>query len=411
MNVKVAVFGTFDTKGREFDLLKSCIEQNRLQTILIDTGLTRSTYLQGDYIIRDLLRQEGKALEDVSNAAHRAEYLELISVRAADLIETLQRNGQIRGAISMGGGQGTYIAGKILRALPIGFPKVLLSTLALVEGSAAQFTHLNDTVVLNSLVDVAGINSLLKKTILSAAGSLCGMVRAFETCDDDKMPAVAISAWGVVTPCINRVRDFLDERGIEPLVFHSNGEGGMVLESLSRQGAVDAVVDVCWSEESIALAGGPLPFVPGRLEGAAEGHVPRVMAPGGLDMILVRKEDILPGGKFHGRPLYQHNPEVRFVRSKREENIAFGKHMAQKLNKATAPVKLLLPLKGLSAIDCEGQIFYGPRIDRVLFDVLWTEITNPLVEIREVPYHINSPQFAAEVIGELTKILQKENYS
>lgn len=403
MQASVAVFGTFDTKGREFELLKTVLEYNGVQTVMIDTGLTKSTYLNGDIIVREHISAD--ELGDVTDSRQRAHSLELISQRAAKLVSDMQCSGKISGVISMGGGQGTYIAGKVMRMLPVGFPKVLLSTLALVQGSAAQFSHLNDTVVINSLVDISGINGLLKNTINEAAGALCGMINALGKCSREERKSAAISAWGVTTPCVNYIRGYLDSVNVDPLVFHSNGEGGAILESLCRQKAVCAVVDITWSEESIPLAGGALPFVPGRFEGAIESRIPRVMAPGGTDMILARAADIAEGGRFYGRKVYQHNPEVLFVRSTAEDNLRFARSMAQKLNRSSAVVKLLLPLGGLSSVDMQGQLFWDQDCDYVLFETLKKEIHNPLVEIRELDCHINSGEFAKTVISELSQII------
>lgn len=409
MKNTIAVFGTFDTKGQEFALLKEMLGCCLADAVMIDTGLGKAYSCPADYVVREMLEAEGKTLSDPGNAALRADYLEQIARRTAKLLSSLQKEGKIQGAVSMGGGQGTYIAGVVMRSLPIGFPKVLLSVIAHIADSAQQFEHLNDTVVLNSLVDIAGVNQLLKKTMLEAAGAVAGMAEAMKHGSLAARKTVGISAWGVTTPCVNFLGSYLEKQGVEPYVFHANGEGGSVLETLIRQGEINVVADITLSELSIPLAGGALRETAGRLESACAGGVGQVVVPGGLDMVLARAEDLEPGGKFEGRTVYRHNPQVLFIRSNEEENLRFAEVIAKKLNRAKGPAVLLLPLKGLSAVDREGEIFYRPDIDEVLYRALKEKIMNPLVAVREVDAHINSEAFAQEVIKELDIFLNEGN--
>ena len=409
MKKKAAVIGTFDTKGGEFLILIEKLRDLGMEAVTIDTGLGRNENIEADYFISDMLAREGHRMEEAQNAAKRSEYLEQIADRAAQVVMDLAERGVVSGAVSMGGGQGSFIAGMIMRALPIGFPKVLLSTIALVESSAKQFKYLNDTLVLNSLVDIAGKNSLLELTISEAAGAMAGMISGVASGSKagnsgKQKPAVGISAWGVTTPCVSMVRSLLEEEGMEVFVFHANGDGGMVLENLVRQGALSAVADLTLPEISMPLAGAPVSEIPGRLENAGRLGIPLVVAPGGLDMVLSSKEQLEPGARFCGRKVYRHNPEVAFVRSNEKENKLFGKVIAEKLNNASGPVKVLFPLKGLSAIDREDEIFYDPQTDRVLFQTISTGIENPRVEIRELPEHINSKEFAKAVADAVKEI-------
>lgn len=410
MDKRAAVIGTFDTKGEEFLMLIRKLKDLQVDVITIDTGLGKNESFEADYSAALILKSEGYRMDEIASAEKRAEYLEKTAEKAAQIVLELSESGKARGAISMGGGQGSFIAGIVMRALPIGFPKVLLSTIALVESSAKQFKNLNDTVVMNSLVDISGCNSLLEMTISEAAGCIAGMLEN-QTANgiNSGKPAVGISAWGVTTPCVNMVRSLLEADGIEVYVFHSNGDGGMVLENLIRQGALCAVADLTLPEISMPLAGACVSPIPHRLENAGEAGIPQVVAPGGLDMVLASADQLAAGGRFYNRKVYQHNPQVAFVRSSPDENKAFGKAIADKLNHAKGPVKLLLPLEGLSAIDKKGEIFYDPQTNQVLFDTLTSLITNNRVEILEADSHINSRSFAEAVVKSLKEISPELN--
>jgi len=406
MGKKAAVIGTFDTKGQEFLLLIEKLKEAGVEAVTIDTGFGENDFIHANYYVAKILREEGLVTDDIKCAGKRALLLEIIANRAAQIVTELKESGEVQGAISMGGGQGSFIAGIVMKNLPVGFPKVLLSTIALVESSAKQFKHLNDTLVMNSLVDIAGINSLLIMTITEAAGALSGMLNfqyGFET--NDRKPAIGISAWGVTTPCVNMVRGMLEAEGIEVYVFHSNGDGGMILENLIRQGALCAVADITLSEISMPLAGANVSPVPNRLENAGTARIPQVIVPGGLDMVLASGEERKSGGKFSGRIVYQHNPDVAFVRSSKDENIIFGKVIANKLNKTKGAVKLLLPLKGISAIDKEDEVFYAPEIDAELFAALKSNLANEDVKIEEIEEHINSHNFAEKIVEALKEIV------
>ena len=395
MNMKytIAVFGTFDTKGMEFKALTQIIQSNGFDVITIDTGLWDNSWIAADYIIR-------KMIPGFDN-----EGLRKISEKTAELLSLLQKEKKIAGVISMGGGQGTFIAGCVFRRLPIGFPKVMLSTIALIESSAAQFKHMNDTVVLNSLVDIAGVNSLLMQTMVEAAGCICGMVVATEKIEISSKKAVGISAWGVTTPCVNEICKCLEKNDTEAYVFHSNGEGGAILEKLIKQGKLAAVADITLSEITMKLAGSNIDTVEDRLENCGKEKIGRVIAPGGIDMILAKPADIEKGGKFYGHKVYHHNPEVIFVRSNKEENLLFAEKLSEKINKTIAPVSVLLPLKGVSAVDKKDEIFFDSETDGFFFETLKQRINNPLVQIKEVPAHINDIEFSNAIWNELCKFL------
>ncbi|WP_122644124.1 Tm-1-like ATP-binding domain-containing protein [Luxibacter massiliensis] len=392
MKPTVAVLGTFDTKGEEFCYLIQCLESFHMAVITVDLGTREQRYIPAHYRAAEgiSLGQAGELSKD--------QWMKAMAASGAKTVQDLLREKRIQGIISMGGGQGTFLANQIFRELPLGMPKLLLSTLALLKDSASQFTGLNDTLVMNSLVDISGLNTILKDNIQRAAGALAGMLSfKVQAKNKEKKRAVGISCWGVTTPCVDVVRKTLEMRGYEVYVFHANGEGGTMLERFVREGFLDGVVDVTLSEVSMPLAGSYQEPVRGRLESSGSRRVPRVVAPGGLDMVLRHKGE---AEGIVGRKVYFHTPDVVFVRSNIEENRLFASVISEKLNQCEGPVALMLPLKGISKVDVLGEIFFEPETDAVLFGML-KHCVSDKVEIIEMDCDINHPAFgekAAQVL-------------
>ena len=406
MGKTAAVIGTYDTKEKELQLLTQRLNQAGVHTIAVDTGLGGHKGREADFMTSQLLKEEGYLDRIPKTSEEKADYLDKTARKAAEVVCRLQQEGKIHGAISIGGGQGSFIAGTVMRALPIGFPKLLLSTIALVESSAGQFKHLNDTLVMNSLVDIAGMNSILDGVITKAAGAMAGMLDLDTTSrKESDRPAIGISAWGVTTPCVNMVCEALEQNGFEVYIFHSNGDGGVILEKLIRQGVLCAVADLTLPEITMPLAGACVDEIPDRLENAARAGIPQIISPGGVDMILAASRDVQKGGRFEGRRVYQHNPQVLFVRSNKDENIRFGEVIAEKVNASQGPVKICIPTGGFSAVDREGEIFYDVQADKAFVGALKAGITNEQIEIMEIPGNINDSIFAEAVVSKLGEML------
>ena len=310
--------------------------------------------------------------------------------------------------ISLGGGGGTAIATAAMRALPIGFPKVMVSTLA--SGNTAQYVGVKDIVMFPSIVDVAGLNRISRQILTRAAGAICGMVEFGAPTSGDGLkpeqqapdkPIIVASQFGNTTDCVTRARQRLENEGYEVLVFHATGVGGRTMESLIEAGLVTGVLDVTTTEWADELVGGILSAGPTRLEAAAKHGVPAIVTPGCLDMVNFGPPETVPA-KFNGRRFYQHNPQVTLMRTTPDECRQLGEILAQKISLSKAPVTVLIPLKGISVISAAGQPFHDEEADRALFGALKAHLRKD-IPVRELDCNINDAPFAEACVTELLK--------
>jgi uncharacterized protein (UPF0261 family) len=317
---------------------------------------------------------------------------------AARLLIRLLEERRIDGVISLGGGGGTSMGTTAMRALPIGFPKVMVSTLA--SGNTAQYLGPKDIVMFPSIVDVAGLNRLSRVVLARAAGAICGMVEIQPPAAADK-PIIVASQFGNTTQCVNIAREILERAGYEVLVFHATGTGGRTMESLVESGLVTGVLDITTTEWADELVGGFLGAGPTRLEAAARLGVPAIVTPGCLDMVNFHGPESVPA-KFKGRTFYQHNPQVTLMRTTPEECARLGQIIAEKVNLSTAPVTVLLPLKAISVISAPGKPFHDAAADKALFDALKADLRKDIPVI-ELDCEINDRAFAEACAKELLK--------
>jgi uncharacterized protein (UPF0261 family) len=319
----------------------------------------------------------------------RGESVAAMAQAAAAMLSKLLDAGNIHGVISLGGGGGTAIGTAAMRALPIGFPKVMVSTLA--AGNVAPYVDTKDIVMFPSIVDVSGLNRLSRVLLARAAGAICGMVE-IEPPKVEEKPLVVASMFGNTTQCVNTAKGILEDAGYEVLVFHATGMGGRIMESLIESGLVRGVLDVTTTEWADELVGGILGAGPSRLEAAGKMRVPAVVAPGCLDMVNFGERATVPA-KFEGRTFYQHNPQVTLMRTTPEECAELGRILAEKVNGYSAPVTVLLPKKAISVISAEGGPFHDAKADAALFDGI-TKNLRPGVAVREMDAAINDESFA-----------------
>jgi uncharacterized protein (UPF0261 family) len=315
---------------------------------------------------------------------------------AARVIADLHAQGKVGGIIAIGGSGNAAIASAAMRALPVGLPKLLVTTVA--AGDTRPYVGNTDITMMYSVVDISGINRLSRRILSNAAGAIVGMVQAdpAESTDDTERPLVAATMFGVTTPCVTRVREQLEALGYEVLVFHATGVGGRSMEALIRDRFFTGVLDITTTELADEVAGGTLSAGPDRLEAAGLVGIPQVVSLGALDMANFGPIADIPA-KFRDRLLYQHNPAVTLMRTTAEENAVLGRLIAEKLNRAQGPTALLVPLRGVSMIDAEGAVFYDPLADTALFEALRAHL-EPKVEVIEIDAHINDPEFAAALV-------------
>jgi uncharacterized protein (UPF0261 family) len=321
---------------------------------------------------------------------------------AAVLARRLHDEGRIGGVLAAGGSGNTAIATRAMQALPVGVPKLMVSTMA--AGDTRDYVGASDVTLMASVTDVAGLNSISARILANAAAAMAGMVQAPPVDAVDDRPLVAATMFGVTTPCVTRAREVLEERGYEVLTFHATGTGGRSMEALVEAGYLAGVLDATTTELCDDLVGGVLSAGPERLEAAGRRGVPQVVSLGAMDMVNFGPRDSVPE-RFAERTLYVHNPSVTLMRTTPEECAELGRRVARKLSAATGPVALFVPRGGVSVIDAEGQPFHDPEADRALFDAV-REHLDDRVELVELDCNINDPEFADAMADKLHDYLQ-----
>ena len=398
----IAVLGTMDTKGEEHAFVANLIKQRGHQVLVIDTGTLDAPKLKPDITRFEVAAAAGADLNALVAKKDRGEAVAAMSRGAPVVLARLVADQRIDGVISLGGGGGTAISTAAMRALPIGFPKVMVSTLA--SGNTAPYVGVKDIVMFSSVVDVAGINRISRQILTRAAGAICGMVESVPSPGEDK-PIIVASMFGNTTDCVQAAKKILEAAGYEVLVFHATGTGGRAMESLIESGMVAGVLDITTTEWADELVGGILGAGPTRCEAAARHGVPAIVTPGCLDMVNFGAPETVPS-KFADRTFYQHNPQVTLMRTSPEECAELGRILAEKINLSIAPVTVLLPLKAISVISAPGQKFHDPIADRILFTALKAFLRKD-IEVVELDCAINAPQFAKACAEKLLANLAK----
>jgi uncharacterized protein (UPF0261 family) len=399
----IAVLGTMDTKGEEHGFVANIIRQRGHQVLVIDVGALDAPRLKPDIGRQAVAQAAGVDFAALLAKRDRGESVAAMSKGAPIVLSKLVAEKKVDGVISLGGGGGTAIATSAMRALPVGFPKLMVSTLA--SGNTAQYVGVKDIVMFPSIVDVAGLNRISREILTRAAGAICGMVEAAPSAGADK-PIIVASQFGNTTACVDHARRLLEKEGFEVLVFHATGAGGRTMESLIESGMVSGVLDITTTEWADEIVGGFLSAGPTRLEAAARRGVPAVVTPGCLDMVNFYGPDSVPA-KFKGRTFYQHNPQVTLMRTTPEECQEIGRQIAGKLNLSSGPVTVLLPRKAISIISAAGQKFHDPSADAALFDAIRAGLRRD-IEVMEMDCAINDPEFAEACVQALLKNLGRK---
>ena len=402
---RILVLGTFDSKGHEFDFLYSELKRRNVEIITMNTGIfdpvnTFSIDISAD----EVAVAGGTSLSQLRERGDRGIAMRVMCDGARSIVVRLQQEGKIDGVISMGGGGGTSIATTAMQALPIGFPKVCITTLA--SGDTSEYVGTRDIVLYPSIVDISGINKFSRTIISRAVGAICGMVDLEPLEDKNDKPIVCISMFGNSTQCVEQCASMLREKGYEPIVFHATGGGGRSMEEFIKEGHCAAVLDITTTEWADELCGGILSAGPHRLDGPSVAGIPHVIAPGCLDMVNFGTFETVPEKyKNCGRNFYQWNPMVTLMRTNSEESKKLGAILAQKANASVYPVGIILPKKGLSIIDGEGQPFCDWEVNEVLFTELKANL-NKNIPVVEVDANINDMEFSKAAVQLLLKIWQ-----
>ncbi len=400
MSKTIALLGALDTKGAEYGFVKDCIEARGHKTLLIDVGVLGEPVIAPDVTRQQVADAAGADLKKLVADADRGAAVAAMSQGAAAVLPALYAEGKFDGVLAMGGTGGTSVACGAMRALPLGVPKVMVSTTA--GGDVSGYVGVRDIVMIPSIVDVAGVNKISREVFAKAAGAICGMVEASVPAAEDK-PLIVASMFGNTTPCVGKATELLEAAGYEVLVFHCTGTGGKTMESLIDAGLIAGVLDITTTEWADELVGGVFSAGPTRLEAAGKAGIPAIVTPACLDMVNFNAPDTVPT-KFTGRTFYEHNPNVTLMRTNVAECTELGKILAEKLNAYTGPVTVLLPLKGISMIDLEGKAFYLPEANQALFDSLKANLRDS-IPVVEMDCDVNDEAFATACAEALLKQL------
>ncbi len=395
----IAVLGTLDSKGAEHAFVAEQIRARGHDVVLIDVGTGGEPEVSPAITRFEVAAAGGIDLQPILDRRDRGECVGAMAQAVPVLMAQLVEQGRIEGVISLGGGGGTAIATAAMRVLPLGFPKLMVSTLA--SGNTAPYVGTRDIVMMPSIVDVSGLNPVSRTIFTRAAGAICGMVES-EVDVSDSRPIVAASMFGNTTDLVSMARVQLEAAGYEVLIFHATGTGGRTMEALIESGMVAGVLDVTTTEWADELVGGVLAAGPDRLDAMTRAEVPAVIAPGCLDMVNFGERDTVPQ-EFEGRAIYEHNPQVTLVRTSAEECGKLGKILARKANANGAPTAILIPTKAISIISAAGQAFHDPVADAGLFRAIREEAE---VEVQELAVEINSEEFAKACAEKLLELME-----
>lgn len=398
----IAVIGTLDSKGEEHAFVAERIRARRHRALLIDVGSGAPPSVTPDYTREQVADAAGIDLPALMARKDRGECVVAMSKAAPIFLAKIADAKEIDGVISLGGGGGTAISTAAMRALSLGFPKLMVSTLA--AGNTAPYLGTKDIVMMPSIADVAGLNPLSRLIFSRAAGAICGMVEAPIESEGTR-PLVVASMFGNTTACVTEAKRIIEEAGYEVLVFAATGAGGRSMEDLIESGMVAGVLDITTTEWADELAGGSLTAGPTRMDAAAKAGIPVVVAPGCLDMVNFGERASVPS-KYADRNFYIHNPQVTLMRTTPEECAELGKIIAAKTNRYTAPAAILIPKKAISVISAEGQPFHDPAADEALFTAIRKEAKVPVEELDE---EINSPAFARACAEKLLALLNTKS--
>jgi uncharacterized protein (UPF0261 family) len=398
----VVVVGALDTKGEEFRFVRDLIAAQGLDTLLVDFGVMADPSVTPDVPAATVAQAGGHPLAELRAGGDKTLAMETMAAGLEQVVKDLYAAGRLGGILGMAGSGGTAIATRAMRALPIGVPKVMASTVA--GGDVSAFTGTVDITMIPTIVDVAGINSISRRIYANAANAVAGMVRGELPAITDTKPLITASMFGNTTACVTRAQHALEAQGYEVLVFHATGTGGRTLESLIASGFITANLDLTTTELADYVCGGVMNAGPDRMLAAAAQGIPTILAPGCVDMCNFWGMETVPE-KYHGRNLYKWNPNVTLMRTTPAENVRIGELIAAAANAAQGPVAILLPLNGVSQLDSPGGMFWDPAADAACYETIKAQVKSGIPVI-ELDCNINDPAFADRAVDLLLGMMR-----
>lgn len=399
---QIVVIGSLDTKADDFAFVKQELQKRGHNPTIVDVGVLGAPGFAPDVAAEEVAQAGGADLATLREAGDRGAALDAMAKGIVPIVQRLRDEGRLDGVLSMGGSGATGVATAAMRALPLGVPKVMVSTIA--SGDTSQYVGIRDIVMIPAITDVAGVNRISARVYANAVGAVVGMVETPEPAVE-KTPLVALSMFGNTTQAADFARRALEAAGYEVLIFHAVGTGGRTMESLIAEGYIDGALDMTTTEWADELIGGVLAAGPERLDAAAKAGIPQVVAPGCLDMVNFWAPETIPD-RFQGRQLHHWSPGVTLMRTTVAENAELGRILAEKVNRSSAPVAIFLPLKGVSMLDSPGQPFWSPEADHALFDAIRQGVKSE-IEVHEIDANINDESFAVAMAGKLLEFLSE----
>ncbi|WP_327581288.1 Tm-1-like ATP-binding domain-containing protein [Nonomuraea sp. NBC_00507] len=403
----VVLIGTLDTKGEEYAWLRNRLVEQGSDVIVVDAGVGAHDALV-DVSNEQVAAAAGHDVRALREAGDRGAAVTAMGEGAAAILAGLHADGRVDAVLALGGSGGSSIAARAVRDLPIGVPKLIVSTMA--AGDVSPYVGAKDVTLMYSVVDIAGVNRVSRAILGNAAAAAAGMARAYQlakavrTAAGEERPLIGASMFGVTTPAVDAARERLGELGYEVLVFHATGSGGRALEALAAGGMLAGVLDLTTTELADDLVGGVLSAGPERLTAAGAHGVPQVVAPGALDMVNFGPRDTVPAA-FADRLLYVHNPTVTLMRTTAEEMRELGRRVAAKLREAKGPAALFLPRRGVSALDAPGAAFADPKADAACFEAMEEGLRGSGVAVDDLDLHINDPAFGRAMAERLHDLI------
>jgi uncharacterized protein (UPF0261 family) len=400
----ILCIGTLDSKGPELQYVINLINgKENFRALVMDVGCLDEAYFDADITAREVARAAGTSIEEVRAISEAGPATEIMTAGAKKIARDLYESGRFQGVLSIGGGTGSGIASAVLKELPVGVPKFMLSSQKIVQAGIRKYVGTRDIVIMPSMADIAGLNRLTIDALNKAVGAIIGMMEMGKPEIPDK-PLVFMTMTGLSTGCGLKVKSLLEDRGFEVGVFHTIGVGGETFEEMVRSYPVKGVIELGLNEIGNELFGGMASAGPNRLEAAGETGIPQIITPGCIDIINFLAPDTVPG-HYRDRVICYHNPQATLPRMNAEELSQVAITMSKKLNNATGPVRFLIPLRGFSSIDCEGNNFFDPVADEA-FIISLKKSLKETITIREINAHINDIEFSEAIVNEFLDIVQ-----
>jgi uncharacterized protein (UPF0261 family) len=400
----ILCIGTLDSKGPELQYVKHLIERRSgYRALVMDIGTLEKPYFKADITADEVAQAAGHTIDEVRQLKESGPAAKIMTSGATRLAKDLYSAGRFQAVMSVGGGTGSSVAAAVMKELPIGIPKLMLASQKIVQAGLRRYVGTKDIVVMPSVADIAGLNRLTKDALSKSVGAIIGMIEASETVLSQEAPLVFMTMTGLSTGCGLTVKSLLERHGFEVAVFHAIGVGGETYEDMVRSYPVKGVIELGLNEIGNELYGGMASAGPHRLEAAGKKGIPQIITPGCVDIINFLAPETVPD-RYKNRVLCFHNPQATLPRLNKDELRLVAQTVARKLNLALGVVKVLVPLRGFSSLDCSGNIFYDPEADRAFIESLKVSLRRDIT-LREIDAHINDSEFAQVVFDEFVALV------